>query len=333
MSENVNNTMKKLKSIGIILPYFGKFPNYFNLWLKSCALNSTIDFYIFTDDRTSYDFPNNVHVTYLSFDDIKKRFDDSFNFSIVLPSAYKLCDFRPAYGYIFNEELSKYDYWGYCDCDLIFGNIRKFITEDVLNLNDKIFQRGHLSIIRNTPENNNIFKKKLDNKFLFKDVFQDEKSSIFDEKFYNDNGGINGLFLDNGKEIFIDDNIVADINIKHKFFHVNSDKSKDYITSIFYFSKEENNCGLYRYSCAKGNITQKEYIYIHLQKRKMNVQGYDKNDFFIIPNEFIKHKEIDKLELLKRFKRDSLFYPHYYMRRYFKFIKKISTTLKKNTIN
>ena len=60
------------KKICLIILYFGKLPNYFDLWLNSCKYNSSIDFLIFTDDRTEYDYPKNVRVIYTSFEKIKE---------------------------------------------------------------------------------------------------------------------------------------------------------------------------------------------------------------------------------------------------------------------
>lgn len=36
--------------IGIVGIYFGKLPNYFSLWVKSCSANHSIDFHVITDD-------------------------------------------------------------------------------------------------------------------------------------------------------------------------------------------------------------------------------------------------------------------------------------------
>ena len=50
----------------------------------------------------------------------------------------------------------EYDFWGYCDIDLIFGNIRKFITDDILDKYDKILSRGHFTLFRNKDSINTI---------------------------------------------------------------------------------------------------------------------------------------------------------------------------------
>ena len=43
---------------------------------------------------------------------------------VTLDRPYKLCDFKPAYGFIFGEYLKEYDYWGHCDIDIVWGDLR-----------------------------------------------------------------------------------------------------------------------------------------------------------------------------------------------------------------
>lgn len=41
--------------VAFIIPYFGKFNNYFPLFLKSCEANADLcDWLIYTDDKTEY---------------------------------------------------------------------------------------------------------------------------------------------------------------------------------------------------------------------------------------------------------------------------------------
>ena len=62
-----------------------------------------------------------------------------FDFAITLHTPYKLCDYKPAYGEIFAPELSGYDFWGYGDMDLVFGDLRAYFTEDKLRKYDKFY--------------------------------------------------------------------------------------------------------------------------------------------------------------------------------------------------
>lgn len=139
-------------SIAYVVPYFGKFPKGFQFWLLSCKCNPSIDWLIFTDDKTPYDYPENVKVTYWTFDQMKKKVQAIYDFPIFLERPYKLCDFKPAYGEIFADELKDYDFWGHCDIDLVWGNIRKFYTDEVLGQYEKVGFNGHSNLYKNTPE-------------------------------------------------------------------------------------------------------------------------------------------------------------------------------------
>ena len=149
-----------MKKIIFIIPYFGKFKNYFQLFLNSCKYNDTVNWLIFTDDYTEFQYPNNVKVVYTTFEKIRNQIQSKFDFKICLEKPYKLCDYKVTYGYVFSEYIKQYDFWGYCDIDLIWGNIRKFYTDNLLNNNDKIGFYGHCTIYRNNEEINKMFMKK-----------------------------------------------------------------------------------------------------------------------------------------------------------------------------
>ena len=60
--------------VAFIVPYFGRFPSNFQLWLNSCAWNSDFYWLVFTDDRTCYNYPKNVSITYLTFEEMQKKY-------------------------------------------------------------------------------------------------------------------------------------------------------------------------------------------------------------------------------------------------------------------
>lgn len=148
-----------MKRIAFVIPYFGKMPDYFEFWLESVKANPSIDFLIFTDDETPYRYPENVKVEYLKFSRMKEIVQSRFDFNISLENPYKLCDYKLAYGYIFSDYLKKYDFWGHCDLDLLFGNIRSFFSDELLNNYDKLMSLGHCELYRNAPEINTCFMK------------------------------------------------------------------------------------------------------------------------------------------------------------------------------
>ena len=110
--------------VAVILPYFGKFPNYFTLYLYSCSFNPKIDFLIFTDILYEDQYPDNVKFITLSFKELQETAQYKLGFRIELSNPYKLCDLRPAYGVVFADYIKGYDYWGYGDIDVIYGDLQ-----------------------------------------------------------------------------------------------------------------------------------------------------------------------------------------------------------------
>ena len=153
--------MKIKNSVIFIVPYFGTLPNYFSFWLKSCEYNENISWLLFTDDETvlNYFVPGNVRIEIVSFNNFKSLIQKKYDFKINIEDAYKLTDFKPAYGEIFQDYIIQYDFWGFTDIDLIYGDFDKFINNEILKSFDKIFVHGHLSIIKNKDSFNSIYKK------------------------------------------------------------------------------------------------------------------------------------------------------------------------------
>ena len=149
--------------VAVILPYYGKFPNYFTLFLNSCSYNKKIDFLIFTDNLYEDEYPNNIKFINLSFIEMQKLAQDKLGFKIELRNPYKLCDLKPAYGIVFSEYLKEYYYWGFGDIDLIYGDLQKFLFElinksfDIISFRNEIIS-GSLSFFRNTKNINTLYQ-------------------------------------------------------------------------------------------------------------------------------------------------------------------------------
>lgn len=187
--------------IAIVIPYFGQFPSYFSLFLKSCSYNPDIDWLIFTDNeisKYSVRSPENVYIYKMSFEFLRNKIQKKFNFKISLKVPYKLCDYKPAYGYLFSDYLERYDYWGYCDIDILFGNIKKFLPDSLIISYDKIGHLGHLSLYKNQQDINLLFMQFSKNNITYKEIFSTDRIWIFDE--WGDIN-INTIFQLNGKRI------------------------------------------------------------------------------------------------------------------------------------
>lgn len=283
--------------IALVIPYFGKFHNYIDLFWESCRWNSTVDFLVFTDDmeNVSQD-AKNIIVYRTTFNETKKRFQSHYDFPIHLESGYDLVNFKPAFGEIYAEELMGYDFWGYCDCDMIFGDIRHFITNQILTSYDKILLRGHFTLFRNTPHINAIYRNPLkDGRVRYREVFSSDIIAHFDEGLYNIDG-INTLFKDAGilpydKYIFFDVLTSKKAFIQADFCTDPAENSKS-SQSIFLWKDGK----LKRLHLTENDIIDEEYMYIHLQKRKMSRSSIDvRNGFYIKPNSFQKYERPTKM--------------------------------------
>ena len=171
-----------MKSAVLILPYFGKFPDIFPLFLKTAAKNPNINFLIISDSEENIDYPGNVIVLSQTFSEFRELMEKRLGQTIVLEKPYKLCDYKPVYGYVLSEQIKQYDYWGYCDCDLIWGDLYSFIEPLMEKGYDKIFASGHLTLYRNTQENNELFRT-LDEGELFSKISKDNQIYWFDEDY------------------------------------------------------------------------------------------------------------------------------------------------------
>ena len=101
-----------MKSICLIDVYFGKLPMWINLFLETCKANPTIDWVIFIDDDVPKNKVKNVKFIKSSLKEMNKFMSKRLNLNITVKNPYKYCDIRPAFGYIFQEKLKNYDFWG-----------------------------------------------------------------------------------------------------------------------------------------------------------------------------------------------------------------------------
>ncbi len=171
-----------MKKIALINVFIGDFPWFFDYFLKSCAYNPTVDFYIFCNKKHNNPMPRNVKLIDLTLSGFNTLASHQLGMTISVENAYKLCDFKPAYGVIFSEFLKEYDFWGICDIDIIFGQIREFMTETILS-NYKVisvrhdFPTGYFMLFKNKREINYLFTKSKD----YRMVFQSQEHFCFDE--------------------------------------------------------------------------------------------------------------------------------------------------------
>ncbi len=175
--------MKKQTSIALLTCWYGDYPWYFPYFIHSCIYNPTVDFYIITDNLNAIpNKPDNVKVIFKTIEDLKKTASEKLGFQVCIDNPYKLCDYKPAFGFFFSEIVAKYDFWGHSDIDMVYGNIRDFMTEELLKNCDVVSSRhdfvtGTFCLYRNVEVTNTLFMQSRD----YKQVFTSADHFCFDE--------------------------------------------------------------------------------------------------------------------------------------------------------
>lgn len=138
----------------IIIPYFGKYPVWFDLYLYSCSRQSGVDFLFYSDcDNTVYPSYPNVRFCNVSYEEYCRYVSNFLGVNFFPANPYKLCDIRPFLGLIHDNDIKAYEWWGYADVDVIYGDLSLVINTKTLKRYDVITTHadrlaGHFTIIR-----------------------------------------------------------------------------------------------------------------------------------------------------------------------------------------
>jgi hypothetical protein len=275
-----------MKKVILIICYFGKLPNYFNLFMRSCAKNNEIDFLFVTDceSQINQNIPRNFHVLPMAFNEIVELIRKKVGAKCICHRPYKLCDYRPTYRLLFSDHIAEYDYWGHCDIDLLFGDLKKFIDKPMEDGYQKIFNYGHLTLYANNEVNNNAYKRKffvITHEF----VFSHKLSFGFDER-----RGMTLLYKENNIPAFTEDyslDVIPSIrsgNLKIQFANCHN-YSKQFILW--------NDGKVFLYFMENKKFDFIEYAYVHMQKRRFVDNAIKTDKYVILPDSFEDVTKID----------------------------------------
>ncbi len=170
-----------MKTILLIIPYFGKWPLWFDAFLVSVAKNPSVHWFCPTDCDLPQQYSKNISFFKTTLQELNIKVNSIVEAHVPL-TPRKFCDLKPAYGDIFKKEVKDYDFWGICDMDIIWGDIRAFISNDILDNYDIISSRnqaisGHFTLFKNNDVVNGLYSR-LPN---YKQLFEHKKFQWTDE--------------------------------------------------------------------------------------------------------------------------------------------------------
>ncbi|HTI90473.1 MAG TPA: DUF6625 family protein [Puia sp.] len=246
-----------MSRICLIVVWMGPLPSYFPLWTRTLSANKAYDFLLVTDQSPGISLPSNLRVLGFRFDALRTFIGSRLSMEVSLEHPYKLCDFRPAYGEIFQDYLAEYSHWGHCDMDMLFGDLDRFITPALLDAHRKLFSRGHLTIYRNEPVVNAAYRssRSIDHT----QVFSTPAYCLFDEWH-----GIHRIFEELGLGQY-NGEIMGDIKVYSP--RLICTNIPNHSRQIFVWEE-----GHVRQYFLKGDaVGATELAYVHFQKRKIAV--------------------------------------------------------------
>jgi len=170
-----------MKRAVIILPYYGVLPWYFNYYLKS--LEGRRFDVLFVSDLEVKDAPKNLKQIKMSFDELNALIVAKVPGAVPLVDTRKLCDYKPMYGLIFEDYIRNYDYWGFGDCDLIYGSSIDALLSQLFDEGRDIISfcrywiSGSFCLLKNTASLREVYRNARD----LQDVFTISHCVCFDE--------------------------------------------------------------------------------------------------------------------------------------------------------
>ncbi|MBW4359323.1 DUF6625 family protein [Flavobacterium taihuense] len=262
-----------MKKIIILTFYFGKSPWYLDYFIQSCVDNKDVDFIFFTDIQGIKFIGNNIQIITIGFEEFSRTISNYFSFELNIRHPIKLCDIRPSFGEVFQDLIQDYDFWGYCDVDVIFGRIRYFLDDSVLETNDVIFTKpdypsGFFAIYKNEKYINALYRSSQD----YIKVFQDEKLLLFDECGGNYSQVCSGVNILDTKYVIDSMHHILErnkdsINVLYEFYSIEGTPGKIKYDNGVLTYKNEFEVLLYHLTAIKNNIFFKNNS---LKKRELN---------------------------------------------------------------
>ena len=266
-----------MKSIVIIFPYFGTLPVQYKMWRASAIQNPSSNFMFFTD--ADVEPAENIIVHRMTFREFRQIAQEAFDFPIALDRPYKLCEYKQAYGYILHDYIKDYDFWGFGDLDLVYGDIRSFLTDSVLEYKF-LLGWGHLTLLHNDEDTNTYFMKKVEGYQDYRDSFTTSKITFFDE--FNHKGCSDKWRDCRPNDCWLEEPFDNASKPKQSY-HFNS-LTRGWQQVIF----EHIDNKLYMLRFNNGTLEKRESLYAHFQHRGfMKDKVTDYSHFLVTPGAII----------------------------------------------
>jgi hypothetical protein len=142
-----------------------------NFFVESCKWNPDVRWRFYTDCGEPENHASNIDYVPISFRDYKALVRSRLAIAFDPADPYKLCDLKPALGFVHEQDTAGYPFFGYGDLDVIYGDISHFYGEERLTGLDVVSTHperlsGHFAVLRNTSALRHAFERAADYRAL-----------------------------------------------------------------------------------------------------------------------------------------------------------------------
>ena len=155
-------------TVRFVTIWSGPLPAYLPLFLLTAGRNRAFEFVFVADSPAPHHLlegglPPNVTWIEQSLPDLLAEISQQLGLTLPKTDPYKLCDYKPTFGHTLPTLLGDADFWGHIDCDMVLGDLSRFLTDAILDAHDIVglrgrqFIHGPLTLYRNTESVNQLF--------------------------------------------------------------------------------------------------------------------------------------------------------------------------------
>lgn len=170
-----------------IIPYFGKWPEWIELYFYSCGRNPMVDFIFYTDCPLPAHRYKNTLFHQCTYEEYCEMISDRLGIDFHVSKPYKLTDLKPFIGAIHAPELEGYDFWGMGDLDLVYGDLGKILNDQILEQYDVVTTHNyHIAAHCCFCRNNEYYRNLCFQIKEWKEQITDERPMSIDEGLWSD---------------------------------------------------------------------------------------------------------------------------------------------------
>lgn len=170
-------------SICLLTCCFGpQLPQWVDYFFMTAGWNRSVDFIVFANCEPPANLAPNIKFVQMGLQEFNVLASQQLGIHVNINNLDKVNDFQPAFGRIFATYIGNYEFWGHVSTDVLLGNLREFLTDELLGKIDcftvrEDYPAGYCTLYRNIETANELFTQSKD----WRDVLANPMYTGFDE--------------------------------------------------------------------------------------------------------------------------------------------------------